>query len=80
MVQVWNQAFQALFKADEVIFIGYSLPEADSAVYSLFSSIDWNNKIVKVFDPNAEELLKNYSFILRNNDIKIFPHKLETYL
>ena len=80
MVQVWNQAFQALYKADEVIFIGYSLPEADSAVYSLFSSIDWNNKIVKVFDPNAKELLENYAFILRKTDLELFPDYLENYL
>jgi len=80
MVQVWNQAFKALYKADEIIFIGYSLPSADSAVYSLLSSIDWNNKIVKLFDPNAKELFENYSFILRKKNIELFPDYLENYL
>jgi hypothetical protein len=80
IIQVWNQAFKALNKADEIIFIGYSLPRADSAVYSLFSSIDWNNKIVKLIDPNAEELKDNYSFVLRKSDIEIIPVSLEEYL
>src|ERR1035437_1169952 len=80
IIQVWHQAFKALNKADEIIFIGYSLPPADAAVYSLFSSIDWDNKIIKLIDPNAEQLKSNYSFVLRKNDIKIIPKSLEDYL
>jgi len=56
------------------------LSRADSAVYSLFSSIDWDNKIVKLIDPNAKELKDNYSFVLRKNDIEIIPVSLEEYL
>ena len=80
IIQVWNQASIALNKADEIIFIGYSLPSADSAVYSLLSSLDWNNKIVKLFDPNAKVLIKDYSFVLRKNNIEIFPDYLENCL
>ena len=80
IIQVWNLAFKALNKADEIIFIGYSLPTADAAVYSLFSSIDWDNKIVKLIDPNAEKLKGNYSFVLRKNDMEIIPMSLEDYL
>lgn len=80
MVQIWNQAFQALNKASEVIFIGYSLPSADAAVFSLFSTIEWKDKTIKLFDPNADELLNNYSFILRKKDIEIYPAYLEEYL
>lgn len=34
---VWRHAFQQLIEADEVIFIGYSLPANDSAARTLFS-------------------------------------------
>jgi hypothetical protein len=80
IIKVWNQAFKYLDMAEEVIFIGYSLPKADAAVYSLFSCIEWGNKIVKLFDPNAKELLKDYSFILRKKDLEIYPDYLENYL
>ena len=79
MVQVWNKAFNALSKADKIIFIGYSLPRADSAVYSILSAIDWNNKKVTLIDPFANELLNNYSFILRKKDIESIPCTLEDY-
>ena len=79
MVQVWNKAFSSLYHSDEIIFIGYSLPKADSAVYSLFSAIDWSNKKVTLIDPFANELLKNYSFILRKSDIEPIPMTLEDY-
>lgn len=80
IIQVWNQAFKFLNMAEEVIFIGYSMPKADAAVYSLFSCIEWENKIVKLFDPSAKELSKDYSFILRKNDIELYPDYLENYL
>jgi hypothetical protein len=79
IVQVWSQANQALNNADEIIFIGYSLPKADSAVYSLFSSINWDDKKILLIDPNAEELIKDYSFIIRNQNIDIAPVSLENY-
>lgn len=80
MLQTWNNASKSLTNADEVIFIGYSLPKADSVVCSLFSTIDWDNKKVQLYDFKAKELLKKYSFILRKNDIEIFEGKLENYL
>jgi hypothetical protein len=80
MIKTWNKAFNELTNADEVIFVGYSLPKADFAVSSLFSTIDWNNKIVKLIDPKAKELHNNYSFILRKSDIEIIPYTLKKYL
>ena len=80
IIQVWNQAFKALNKADEIIFIGYSLSRADSAVYALFLSIEWENKIVKLIDPNSKKLIENYSFVLRKSNIEIIPVSLENYL
>jgi hypothetical protein len=80
IIQVWNQAFKALNKADEIIFIGYSLPRADSAIYALFLSIEWENKIVKLIDPNSKKLIENYSFVLRKSNKEIIPVSLENYL
>jgi hypothetical protein len=69
-----------LVNADEIIFIGYSMPIADSTVYSYLSSIDFNDKIIKIYDPNAENLLNNYSSALRKSNIQIFPQNFENYL
>lgn len=80
IIQVWNQAYNSLSNSDEVIFIGYSMPNADSAVYSLLSSINWDNKTVKLYDPNADTLKENYSFVLRKNDIQTYSSSLENIL
>jgi hypothetical protein len=80
LLEVWSQAHKSLIKADEIIFIGYSLPVADSTVYSFLSSIDFSDKIIKIYDPNAEELMKNYSLALRKENIQIFPYNFENYL
>jgi hypothetical protein len=77
ILQVWNQAFNALNKADEIIFIGYSLSSADSAVFSLLSSIEWGGKTIKIYNPSAKELMNNFSFVLRKKDIELFPYYLE---
>lgn len=84
LIQVWNQAAKQLALADEVIFIGYSLPLADSAVYSLFSTIDFTNKRIEIINStyNIDELVDNYAKVLRKNksEIKIITQRFEELL
>ena len=80
LLEIWNHAYKALIDADEIIFIGYSMPIADSTVYSYLSSIDFTEKIIKIYDPNAEKLVNSYSLALRKDDIQLFPYNFEKYL
>ena len=64
MLDLWKQSFQALQQSDEIIIIGYSLPEADafartllaSGVFKAASSITVVNPDASVFD-NFERIL-----------------------
>lgn len=80
LLGVWNSAYKSLKESDEIIFVGYSLPLADSTVFSFLSSINFSTKSIKLYDPNAEQLVNNYSFALRNKNIQIFPKNFENYL
>lgn len=80
IIQVWNQAALKLRDAKEIVFIGYSLPRADSAVYSLFSGIDFASKKITIIDPKANELKKHFSLLFPKNNIEVIPTYLESHL
>lgn len=80
IIKVWNKASKVLNEADEIVFIGYSLPQADSAAYSLFANANQNYKNITIIDPNAESLLENYSIIFPKERIKTISKSLENYL
>lgn len=80
LIQVWRKASIALNDADQIYFIGYSLPRADTSVYAMFTGIDFSQKKVVVIDPNTDELMENYSRIICNSNIEFVKLKLEDYL
>ncbi len=79
LITVWRKSFEALNTSEEIIFIGYSLPSADSAVYALFSTIDWSGKKIIIYDPYADQLKDHFSKIMGKN-IKYCKGKFEDFL
>lgn len=80
LIEVWKLASKKLNQADELIFIGYSLPVSDSAVHILLSSFNSYNKKIIIIDSNAHQLKGKYSLIFPKNNIKITPIPFEKYL
>lgn len=68
--KIWGRAAEALAKANEVIFIGYSLPSADSAVRTLLnplrSRIEARKVVVTIVTP-GNETFKNWQTFLGDN-------------
>ena len=55
---IWHRAAEALARADEIYIIGYSLPESDTAVRTLFNTLRFrsesNEVMITVDDPNSQ--------------------------
>ena len=51
IVELWAMAIQAIQRSSNIVVIGYSLPDADSAAMTLFSSI--SNKKVDIVNPSV---------------------------
>lgn len=65
---LWKLASQKLKIADEIIFIGYSLPQADIYFkYLLLSSLPEKKFSVEVVDPNIENIAGRYLEIFKDN-------------
>ena len=79
-LKVWHQAALALGKADEVIVVGYSLPEQDSAAVALFNGVDYSGKKIKLIDPNASKYKDKFRRIVKTNELHLIDMKLEDYL
>ncbi len=56
---LWSYAFEYLHECQELVIIGYSLPDSDTLANSLFSQFD-NEKLKKItiVDPSTETVLK----------------------
>lgn len=80
LIYVWNNAHKSLRKSKIIYFIGYSLPKEDTAVISLLSTINWNNKKIIIIDPNAYEIRERVSFYLRKEDVETHCMGIEEYL
>jgi hypothetical protein len=52
MYEVWRNATEAMRRSDEIVLIGYSLPEADSAAKVLFATATRPGKCWIVVDPS----------------------------
>jgi hypothetical protein len=50
ILHLWKQAHQHLEAADEIVVIGYSLNEADSAVWLLFATSVRDDATIRVYD------------------------------
>lgn len=84
MWDIWRQASESLRKADEVVLIGYSLPEADAAASILVAaSIRPESKLV-VVDPVVEDIavrlcrLTAHSRIYRYETLEEYLHQLSS--
>lgn len=65
---LWKLASEKLKIADEIIFIGYSLPQADIYFkYLLLSSLPEKKFSVEVVDPNIENIAGRYLEIFKDN-------------
>jgi SIR2-like protein len=53
LLTVWTKAFDAVRRAEEVIIIGYSLPEADAAACLLFGTSGISDKRLMLVNPDA---------------------------
>jgi hypothetical protein len=81
LLHIWRQAVKALGTAEEIIVIGYSLPEEDSAVVSLLGTVDYKNcKRILLIDPHAKQIADKYRRITQFEGIEYIDKKLEDYL
>jgi hypothetical protein len=72
LLTVWTKALDAVRRAEEVIIVGYSLPEADSAAGLLFGTTGISAKSVALIDPQAKSLCQRYGLITGNKGIKSY--------
>jgi hypothetical protein len=81
LLQVWENAFAALKKADSVVAVGYSLPPEDSAACLLLGTTDLREKSLTLVNRNSEKLVGRYMKITSHKDtaIKLYTN-LEDYL
>jgi hypothetical protein len=61
--QIWKDALHALQNADEVTIIGYSLPDADSAAWTLLHTGCARGQTV-IVNPSKSVLTNNYAALL----------------
>ena len=72
LLDVWQKACDALNIADEIIVIGYSLPEEDSTACLLLGTNQIEDKKLIIVDPNANVLQENYKAITKNQNPELF--------
>ncbi|MBK7104815.1 MAG: SIR2 family protein [Ignavibacteriae bacterium] len=80
LLSIWRKAHSVISKSEEVIFIGYSFPEADTSVYTLFNTIDFSSKKIAIIDPKPDEIEKRVRKITLCNNIHVVNKSLEEYL
>jgi hypothetical protein len=78
-IDLWKKAHQELMKAEEVVVIGYSLPDADSTVRLLFTLSNIKNKSLTIVDKNDQEVKEKFETLTGNLNAKSF-NSLENYL
>ena len=64
-----DQAFDTVRRAKEVIIIGYSLPEADSAACLLLGTSGISDKRLTLVNPDANNLRDRYRSVTGNTQI-----------
>ncbi|MFA5804259.1 MAG: hypothetical protein WC879_06415 [Melioribacteraceae bacterium] len=87
MIKVWNLAYNILSQSEEIIFIGYSLPETDLYVkYLLISGVKkcYNLKKVTVICPDEDFMIrKRYEHFFdenfRNKAFDFVPKTFENW-
>lgn len=83
LTDVWQRAYAELTDAKKIVFIGYSLPIADTYAHSLFKiaiSLNSNKKLnIEIINPD-KDLFKKYCEILNYNNIHQNPIYFEDYV
>lgn len=69
LLSVWTRAFEAVQRAEEVVVIGYSLPEADSAACLLLGTNGIAGKRLTLVNPQADSLQARYRLVTGNDKI-----------
>lgn len=80
ILSVWNCTYKELANAEEIIIIGYSFPQEDTTVVSLFGTVDYKCKHLAIIDPNANEIAKKFKLITRIKDIETIEKNFEELL
>lgn len=80
LLEVWRKASSALAAAEEIMVVGYSLPEQDAAAVTLLNSVDYSKKDFIIVDPRAKDYEEKYSRIVRGGKLIIEAVKLQDYL
>lgn len=77
MIEIWSTLKNALFKANSILFVGYSFREADLQFNTIFNLALKNNKNsnirIGVIDPQNNEIVKKIRYALKGISIKIEP-------
>jgi hypothetical protein len=69
LLSVWTKALTAIRRSDEVIVIGYSLPEADSAASLLLGTSGVESKRLTLVNPQVDCLQTRYKGVTGKNEI-----------
>jgi hypothetical protein len=77
LLSVWTKAFEAVQRAEEVVVIGYSLPEADSAACLLLGTSGMAGKRLTLVNPEAQSLRARYKLVTGNNQIVSYAELAE---
>lgn len=66
LLKIWHEAFNSLVEAQDICFIGYSLPEQDFQARTLFVSVPRKEIKYKVIDPDPSIGGKYFSLVNPN--------------
>jgi hypothetical protein len=75
LIDVWNEARQALSSCSTWVVCGYSLPIYDQAIAQLFTDAALAGAVTTILllDPNAEMLLERWKVVAPDVDVHPFP-------
>ena len=74
LLQVWQNAFAALREADDVIAVGYSLPNEDSAACLLLGTTGISQKRLILVNRNANNLIERYAKVTGVSENRIITY------
>jgi hypothetical protein len=71
ILDIWKQSIEALRQSNELIIIGYSLPEADAAAYAFLTSGVYNSQLTAVTVVNRDKsVFDKFEMVLGKKVIK----------
>ena len=82
---VWQNAFEDLSNADNIVIMGYSLPDSDQVFKRFFSLAMSGKKPIRkilLVDPNIKNTLPRFKNLLGNNALQrlyVMSYKLEDF-